>query len=83
MTETPDFTQKTMLESFITEILQKIKNKSKQCEHSCILYTGRTKNTGYGIIDIRFPGMERHIPMHVHRVRYMINIQTLKLDLVL
>ena len=72
-----------MLESFITEILQKIKNKSKQCEHSCILYTGRTKNTGYGIIDIHFPGMEWHIPMHVHRVRYMINIQTLKLDLVL
>ena len=77
--ERPDFTQKIMPESFATEILQKIENKSKQCENSCILYTGRTKNTGYGIIDIRFPGMERHIPMHVHRVRYMIHIRTLKL----
>jgi len=36
MAETPDFTQKTMPKSFTTEILQKIENKSKQCENSCI-----------------------------------------------
>lgn len=79
MAEAPDLTQNTMSDSFANEILKKIENKSRQSENSCILYTGRIKKTGYGMIDVRFPGMDRHIPMHVHRVRYMIHIRTFKL----
>lgn len=79
MAEAPDFTLNTMSEAFANEILRKIESKSRQNENTCILYTGRTKKTGYGMIDVRLPGMNRHIPMHVHRVRYMIHMRTLKL----
>ena len=59
MAKALDFNQNAMSESFANEILKKtIEKKLRHRENSCILYTGRTKKTGFGMIDARFPGMD-------------------------
>ena len=72
MAEAPEF---TMSETFASELLIKIEKNTINRENNCILFTGRHTKSGYGVIDVRFPGQKRHSPIHVHRIRYMIHIR--------
>lgn len=77
MAEAADF---TMSEAFASEMIEKInKNSTNSRNSDCILYTGRHKKNGYGVIDVKFPGKPRYVPIHVHRLVYMINVRLTKL----
>lgn len=73
----PDY---SMSDSLACQLLEKIMKKTIQSEtKNCILYTGRHDKYGYGVIDVKFPGMSRYNPMQVHRLRYLIHVHLLKL----
>ena len=79
MAEAPDLPDFGMTDHFGTELLKKIEKNTENSENGCILYTGRMSKTGYGVIDVRFPGKTRHVPIHTHRARYMIEMKKVKL----
>lgn len=69
-----------MPDSMCADYLDRINTKTRNSDtNSCILYLGRTKKTGYGIIDFKYPG-KRFVPVHVHRLRYMIEQKSLHLN---
>ena len=81
MAKATECTQNIMSERLCSEYIDKIDKKSKNSDkNACILYTGRTKSTGYGMIDFKHPEKKRFIPMHVHPLRYMIECKSLKLE---
>lgn len=70
----------SMSAEFATKTLDTITKKTTKSEiKDCILYTGRHDKDGYGVIDIKLKGAKRHSPMNVHRIRYMIHVQKIKL----
>ena len=44
------------------------------------IYRIEKQNLGYTVIDVRLPGHSRFVPMHVHRLRYMIHTRCIQLN---
>lgn len=71
----------SMPDAFAKDYLDRIIKKTKNSlNNTCILYTGRKKKSGYTVIDVRLPGHSRFVPMHVHRLRYMIHTRCIQLN---